>query len=138
MARNFPTARYLDEPTRFAGLTAVQWLSAGLALGAAYGLWWLIGFGGPLSLPLGGPWGLGVRVFLCALCAAGVFLALTLLSGSGRREPYGQQYWSYLRRPHRYGPPTRPVTHQAPGTARSWSPRTRRGRERDTRDTGAS
>ncbi len=105
MAHNFPTARYLDEPTRFSGLTVVQWLGAGLALAAAYGTWCLIGVGGPLSLPLAGPWGLGVRVFLCALCGAGVFLALYMLSGSGHREPYGRHYWSYLRRPHRYYPP---------------------------------
>jgi len=78
------------------------------------------------------------RVFLCALCAAGVFLALTLLSGSGRREPYGRQYWSYLRRPHRYGPPTRPVTHPASGAVvKLRVPRTRRG-GRDKRDTGTT
>jgi len=105
---DFPTARYLDDPVRYSGLTITQWLAAANSCGQGYGAWLLIQVGGPFSLPVGGAWGLGLRVFLCSLWMAATFLTVILLAGSARREQFGRQYLDYLLRRHRYGPPPPP------------------------------
>ncbi len=126
--RDFPTARYLDDPVRYSGLTITQWLAGANSCGQGYGAWLLIGFGGPFSLPVGGPWGLGLRVFLCSLWMAATFLVVVLLAGGVRREQFGRQYLGYLLRLHHYA---------APGPARERARRKMKGRLRIVRQNAA-
>jgi hypothetical protein len=104
MARNFPTPRHLDDPTRFSGLTLAQW--GGLLLGGlcSYLAWLVVGPAGPWVTPLSGVWGLGLRVFCAGLVGALAFMAVYVLAGTPPMEPLGRQYWGYLWRPHRYRP----------------------------------
>jgi len=110
MAQNFPTARHLDDPLRFSGLTLAQW--GGLLLGGlvAYLAWLVVGPAGSWVVPLPGVWGLGTRVFCTGLAGALAFMAIYLLAGTPPMEPLGRQYWGYLWRPHHYRPDPAPAS----------------------------